>query len=249
MDFNDWMEEAIQSITQNATLMGEKFTAFTNEFEQEAIQLATKDANNLAYKFSTEVFQPIAKDLGVFTREVVDEFVQPIVVQAEVFFEQIDEKLIKPAGTDLRKLHEDLGIAKEMKELYRTLDISSEEEFLRILCAFIALGGTTIGNYVNLLNGNIRQQLNQQRNISERGQTLAQAAKEIQLLLKQLEKTNPQATEKEKISYVNDETTPSFKRRAVGALQAGGESAIEEFLDNPYVNVGKAIVKGWLKPE
>jgi len=31
-------------------------------------------------------------------------------------------------------------------------------------------------------------------------------------------------------------------------LQARGESAFEEFLDNRYVNVGKAIVKGWIKP-
>lgn len=84
---------------------------------------------------------------------------------------------------------------------------------------------------------------------SEQKQTLAQSAAEIQQLLKQLEKTNPTAIESEKIAYVNDETTPSFKRRVVGALQAGSEAAIEEFLDNPYVNVGKAIVKGWIKPE
>lgn len=80
-------------------------------------------------------------------------------------------------------------------------------------------------------------------------QTLAEAAAEIQQLLKQLEQTNPTATEGEQIAYVNDETTPSFKRRVVGALTAGGETAIEEFLDNPYVNIGKAIVKGWIKPE
>jgi hypothetical protein len=84
---------------------------------------------------------------------------------------------------------------------------------------------------------------------SEHKKTLAEAAAEIQQLLKQLEHTNPIATEAEKITYINDETTPSFKRRVVGALQAGGEAAIEEFLDNPYVSVGKAVVKGWMKPE
>lgn len=84
---------------------------------------------------------------------------------------------------------------------------------------------------------------------SEQKQTLSEAAAEIQKLLKQLEKSNPTATEDEKIAYVNDETTPSFKRRVVGALQAGSEAVIEEFLDNPYVNVGKAVVKGWIKPE
>jgi hypothetical protein len=84
---------------------------------------------------------------------------------------------------------------------------------------------------------------------SEKKQTLSEAAVEIQRLLKQLEQTNPHATEAEKLTYINDETTPSFKRRVVGALQAGGEAAIEEFLDNPYVNVGKAAVKGWIQPE
>lgn len=84
---------------------------------------------------------------------------------------------------------------------------------------------------------------------AEQKKTLAEAAAEIQKLLKQLEQSNPTATDFDKIVYVNDETTPSFKRRVVGALQAGGEAAIEEFLDNPYVNVGKAVVKGWIKPE
>ena len=78
---------------------------------------------------------------------------------------------------------------------------------------------------------------------------LSEAASEIQKLLKQLEKTNPTATDPEKIAYVNGATTPSFKRRVVSVLQAGGETAVEEFLDNPYVNIGKTIVKGWVEPE
>jgi hypothetical protein len=84
---------------------------------------------------------------------------------------------------------------------------------------------------------------------SQQKQTLSDAAEEIQQLLKQLEKTNPTATEAEKVAYVNDETSPSFKRRAVRALQGSGEDAIEEFLDTRYVIVGKAIVKGWIKSE
>ena len=83
---------------------------------------------------------------------------------------------------------------------------------------------------------------------SEQKQTLADAAKEIQKLLKQLEATNPTATEGEKIAYVNDKINPSWKR-AVGALKTGVEAAIQEFFDNAYVNVGMAIVKGWIKPE
>ena len=77
--------------------------------------------------------------------------------------------------------------------------------------------------------------------------SLAQAAREIQELLKQLEGSNPNASEAEKIAYLNDETTPRFKKRVIGALQAGGGAAIEEFLDNPYVKVGKATIEGWIK--
>ena len=85
-------------------------------------------------------------------------------------------------------------------------------------------------------------------NNPEQKQTLSQAAAEIQKLLKQLEQNNPDATEDDKIAYVNDETTPSFKRRVVGALKAGGETAIDEFFNNPYVKVGKAIVMAWIQP-
>jgi hypothetical protein len=124
---------------------------------------------------------------------------------------------------------------------------------------FHIVSGSVYGNYIggniankniaNNISANARHQANQDIYWSEQKQTLAEAAKEIQQLLEQLAKMNPNPTEAEKIEYVNDETTPSFKRRVVGALQAGSEAGIEEFLDNRYVNVGKAIVKGWIKPE
>lgn len=85
---------------------------------------------------------------------------------------------------------------------------------------------------------------------SEQKQTLAASAAEIQKLLKQLEQTNPSATEAQQIEHINDETTPKFKKRVVGALQATGEAAIDEFvLENKYLKVAKAAIKGWIKPE
>ncbi|WP_199338562.1 hypothetical protein [Nostoc sp. FACHB-133] len=88
-----------------------------------------------------------------------------------------------------------------------------------------------------------------QINESQEKQSLADAANEIQQLLKELEKSNPTSTDAEKIAYINDKTSPNFKKRAIRALKAAGESAIEEFLDNPYINVGKAAIKGWMQPE
>jgi hypothetical protein len=106
-----------------------------------------------------------------------------------------------------------------------------------------------VANFANKVQDEARQQAKQNIYTAERKRTLAEAANEIQKLLKQLEQSNPTVIEAEKIAYVNDETTTSFKRRVASALEAGGEAAIEEFLDNPYINIGKAIVKGWLKPD
>ena len=85
---------------------------------------------------------------------------------------------------------------------------------------------------------------------SEEKKTLAEVAKEIQMLLKQLEKTNPTATDLDKIAYIDYETSASFKSRASSALKACGETAIDEFLlENKYLKVVKATIKGWLQVE
>ena len=76
-------------------------------------------------------------------------------------------------------------------------------------------------------------------------QDLADAALEIQRLLKQLEETNPTATEAEQKAFVTAAIPPTLRQRAVGALQSGGRAAVEELLDNPYVNIFLAAWEGW----
>jgi len=86
-------------------------------------------------------------------------------------------------------------------------------------------------------------------NASPEKQTLASAASEIQKLLKQLEQTDPQASEIEQIAYVNATTSLSLKERVIGAIKQGGESAIDQFvLESKYLKVVKSIIKGWIKP-
>ena len=76
--------------------------------------------------------------------------------------------------------------------------------------------------------------------------TLAETAAEIQDLIEQLEKTNPNATETEKIEYASKKVSKDLKSRAIQTLQAGGEAAIERFLgDNPYVGIVTATIKAW----
>jgi len=86
-------------------------------------------------------------------------------------------------------------------------------------------------------------------NISDQQKTLAEAANEIQQLLKQLEKTNPSATEPEQVAYIDASVQPNLKQRTIAALKAAGETSIDEFfLENKYLKVGKAVVKAWLQP-
>jgi hypothetical protein len=109
-----------------------------------------------------------------------------------------------------------------------------------------------IGNLVDTAQSGSRQQsINHQHNYApEQKQTLAEAAAEIQQLLKQLEQTNPSATEAEQIEHINNETSPNFKRRFASALQAFGETAIDEFvLENKWLKVIKETGKRWMKPE
>lgn len=83
----------------------------------------------------------------------------------------------------------------------------------------------------------------------EQKKTLVEAATEIQNLLRQLEKTHPKATESEQKAFVTAEISSTLRERTVSALKIGGKAAIEEFLDNSYINVAMAIIEGWQNGE
>ncbi|AFY94481.1 DUF6887 family protein [Chamaesiphon minutus] len=83
--------------------------------------------------------------------------------------------------------------------------------------------------------------------ITKKSKPLARVAQEIRRLLKQLERTNPTTNEAEKIAYINIATKPELKQRVIAALRSSGETAIDELaLEDKYLNVGKAVLKGWI---
>ena len=75
--------------------------------------------------------------------------------------------------------------------------------------------------------------------------SLAEAAAEIQNLLKQLEASNPTATKADQTAFLNVMIPPTKRERFVGALKSGSSAAIDEI---PYGPVLKALVEGWQKP-
>ena len=107
-------------------------------------------------------------------------------------------------------------------------------------------------SFVDQAESGSKQQFNprmlQHNYPAEPKQTLAEAAAEIQNLLKQLESNNPTATDAEKEAFVTASIPPSNRQRFIAALQAGGKKALKELLDNPSANIGVAIVEGWQNP-
>jgi hypothetical protein len=81
--------------------------------------------------------------------------------------------------------------------------------------------------------------------VSKPQQTLAEAAQEIQELLKQLKSSNPTATEQQKTDFVTMAVAPDRRKRFISALNAGWTETLKELLDNSYLNIAIAILEGW----
>ena len=65
--------------------------------------------------------------------------------------------------------------------------------------------------------------------------------------MKQLEETNPTATEAEQVAYASIATKPELKRRVLYALQEIGD-AVEDFvLESTKGVVVMAVIKNWMK--
>ena len=85
-------------------------------------------------------------------------------------------------------------------------------------------------------------------------QNLADAATEIQQLLKQLSETYPTTTIREKNKVVIEavdqiENNPTLKAKVINALKAGGTEAFKEAIDHPLVNILVATIEGWQDAE
>lgn len=82
--------------------------------------------------------------------------------------------------------------------------------------------------------------------------SLAEAAAEIQALLKQLEQTVPAETTTQKMALATQaiaeiESNPTFKQRAVAALTAGGIKAFEAAIDHPVAAFVVGAIEEWQK--
>lgn len=106
---------------------------------------------------------------------------------------------------------------------------------------------------------NQRDQVGIQHNYAPEQKSLAEAAKEIQELLNQLNQNYPAATETQKqtaiIQTVQQQIkrNPTLRQRLWSAFKAGGIEALKQALDaiyeNPLVSISVETIKGFLEAE
>ena len=99
------------------------------------------------------------------------------------------------------------------------------------------------GNYNEKIEGNYIQG----NYYSENRQTLVESAKEIQDLLRQLEQSNPIATDVQQEFFVNEKLNPTTRDRLLSAVKECGSSILEEFFDSSYIKIAKSLIDGWQK--
>jgi len=113
----------------------------------------------------------------------------------------------------------------------------------------VQIGGSAMGSAIN--TGTARDIRLTSRNTmtstpaDPAKQQLAADLQALQAKLAEVKQDNPDVTEVEAQTLLNITTSKPVKERLVKALIEGGRTAIEEFLDNPYVNVVVAALEGW----
>ncbi|RZM79739.1 hypothetical protein [Leptolyngbya iicbica] len=112
----------------------------------------------------------------------------------------------------------------------------------------ISIGGNAIGNNISA-GGNIQGSPKSvvgggSSEFNER-QQLKSDLQEVQNILFTLRTEKPDISQSQEVAKLTRETSKPLQERLINAFVAGGKTAIEEFLDIPYVNVVVAAIEGW----
>lgn len=106
------------------------------------------------------------------------------------------------------------------------------------------------GNVEGDVSSEIKNSFN--KNTQKEKQNLAEAAREIQELLKELEKTYPTETTTEKMVLATEtikciENNPNLRKRILSALKTGGVKAFEKLLNHPAASFVVGALEDWEK--
>jgi ATP-dependent Clp protease ATP-binding subunit ClpA len=135
-----------------------------------------------------------------------------------------------------------LSVLKEQAEVQKVMAGTSKYDMR---------GSNFQGGFAERNMGNMVE--NQYNSYAEK-QDLAEAAREIQELLMQLENTNPNTTNNQQKIIVNKaiseiEKNPTLKARVLNVIKSGGTETFKEAVNHPLVNILVSMINGWIEAE
>ncbi len=179
---------------------------------------------------------------------------------------ELDEKAEKaPIETELKQLYAQQVLAIEaqykeqlrlqgahLEEAQRTIEAERQRnsEIIQVISTMAQTQGGQnfygpVGNVANTNQGKMEAVLHNYA--PEQRQNLAEAAAEIQALLSQLSETySPVEVPGKAVEKIDQ--TPQLKDRVIGALKAGGKTALEELVEHPAVAIVLAAIEGAIEP-
>ena len=210
---------------------GINWEAFAYSFQQLQIQAGTTDLSIQAIEnkgdgdFVIRVNTPPGADKAEIQRFVEQEYQVKLKAIEDKYRYQLQakEELIEECRQKSTDLLEITKILAGRETLITVENIAMAESKDNSNTFNNDLQGAKIANFANQVNDNARLQAKQYNYASPEKQTLAEAAAEIQELLKQLQQTNPDATETQQEAFVSAAIAPTKKERLINALKEGGK--------------------------
>lgn len=205
-------------------------------------------SSNLCIKLSPKIESLLVASLGGRTP------VQLCISSASIkgIIEAVQDIILRWA----LKLEEDEILGEGMSFSKQEKDIASSHNYYNIFVKY--LGYKSMSNTQNndfsgaFIGGGVagRDYIGDVIHNHAAQQNLAEAAAEIQQLLKHLEQNYPTDTFTQKAVVVEEaikriENNLTLKERVIGALKFAGKEAFKEAVDHPLVNVLMAGIEGW----
>jgi hypothetical protein len=251
----------IKLINSNTVECTIKVSWHSKRCKYEFIQTATENRTDYAiYIFtatlddSTQIVSIKEVDWIPFDKDPTFQRRLDINYRAAVYAKKgLEERLIQPLSGHIKSLS---------SENNRFVDKESILSYFRdhynihvVLQGDFMAGDRNInmgsGNYLERIQGDYVQ-----GNYYAAGQpqSLAQAAAEIQKLLKQLEQTYPTTTTSQQMVVAAEainriESNPTMKQKVINAVKEGGLAAFEKAIDNPAGAFIVGAIKGWQEVE
>jgi uncharacterized protein YjbI with pentapeptide repeats len=243
--------ETVDLIFQN----GIDWDAFTYSFKKLEVenQDAQLDVQSIEKKGDGVLVVRVSVSSNAYKTDILSDFMQGYQFAHKALEAQYQARL-EDKDKEINKLF--YFVSHLQEQLSEVPKLISKGSIGRVMNFYGSIGGSVVsGDNIGTgveVKGNVNTSIN--NSASEKKQTLAEAAAEIQQLLNQLSIINPTSTKAEELAVVAQavekiESNPILKARVIGALKSGATEALKELVNHPLTYILFSALEGWLDNE